>query len=120
MKCLCSHRYSAHVLTCTCHTQAHMYTHMHILRKRHVDAHTHAHIRRQTRRHTHTHAHTPKSCLTQAVASPPSGPEAAGRPAPAGGVLPTQRHLQSTLLPLLREESAGRSVSLFLTTATEI
>lgn len=101
------------------HPSTHVYTHVHTQEETRRGAHACTHTEKECR-HTHTHAHTPKSCLTQAVASPPSGPEAAGRPAPAGGVLPTQRHLQSTLLPLLREESAGRSVSLFLTTATEI
>lgn len=36
------------------------------------------------------------------------GPAPRARPAAAGRVLPSQRHFQSALLPLLREKSPGR------------
>lgn len=106
------------VHTCTQHAhatqdmQTHMRTHLHA----HTDAemHTHGtcmHTYRLALRdmQTHIHVHPGTQILPcSGVASPPPGPAPQGRPAPAGGVLPTQRHLQSALFPLLREEGPGR------------
>lgn len=95
------------------------YMHVHVCMDRDAQTwHMHAHIGTEKHSDTHTCTHAPRSCLTQAVASPPPGPAPKGHPAPAGGVLPAQWHLQSTLLPLLWEESAGRCVTFHLTTAT--
>lgn len=57
-----------------------------------------------------TRRHAQKRVPHSGSALSAPGP-AQGRPAPAGAVLPTQRHLQPPLLPLLREEGAGRFAS---------
>lgn len=78
---------------------------------------THAHTWTCVQKHAWRGHERARSGLSHSGLSP-AGP-APGCPGPAGGVLPTQRRLQPTLLPLLREEGPGTCAPLSPTAAPE-